>query len=206
MSTPMPRGTGRTSDSRRRVAGRTKGRPTVRPVSVAGRLGEFALSGSGHPHSAGHASNINRSLCVRSGRSCRGPSSCRSRQRKPSGPRARRSECVYGDVRPSYASRGRIGLNTCRAWPTTSSSSGKYQPSRTGETPAQHRRALGSGDAAVGSHWLARCLSCNHSRFIYAGSHFMQRDCWAPVLDADAPDLQALGDGYPTHKRRIGDA
>jgi len=57
-------------------------------TSTTGRLGEFAQSGSSHPHAAGHAGNIDRSLCERSGRSWRGPSSGRSRRRPTSGPRA----------------------------------------------------------------------------------------------------------------------
>ena len=55
--------------------------------------------------------------------------------------------------------------------------------------------------ASGGSQMLAASLSCNHPRFIYAGSHVMHRGCWAPAFDADEPDLQAVGDGYPTRRR-----
>ena len=73
-------------------------------------------------------------------------------------------------------------------------------------TPDGGPPSLGHAQSAEDSQLLAHRLSCNHPRFIYAGSHVMHRGCWLPVFDADAPDLQAAGDGYPTHGRTVSDA
>jgi hypothetical protein len=53
--------------------------------------------------------------------------------------------------------------------------------------------------------WRAAYPAIIQDSSMQAVTSCTQRGCWAPAIDADAPDLQAVGDGYPTHRRCIAE-